>query len=135
MSEYSRETVTTKQQNNVPVAQSSVKSVVKIEQSKAQQINQVILFSLGALEVLLVFRFILKLTGASMASSFVQFIYNLTGVFILPFEGIFRRAVNQGIETSSIVEPATLVAIIVYAILAWGLISLVRMIFGESQSE
>lgn len=135
MSEVTRETVTTKELNNRPVAQSSIKSVVRTEVSGFQRAEQIIYFSLGVLEVLLAFRFILKLTGASQSSSFVQFIYNASGIFILPFEGIFRRAVSQGIETSSIVEPATLVALVVYAILAWGIVSLARMIAGETQSE
>lgn len=135
MSKVTRETVTTKELNNRPIAHNSMKSVVKTKVSRNQQIEQAIYFGLGILEVLLVFRFILKLTGASMVSSFVQFIYNLSGVFILPFEGIFRRAVSEGIETSSIVEPATIVAIIVYAILAWGIVSLVRMLSGDAVSE
>lgn len=135
MSEITKETVTTKELNNMPVAQSSIKSVVKTKVAGIQQAEQAIYFSLGVLEVLLVFRFILKLTGASQSSSFVQFIYNLSKMFILPFEGIFRKAVSEGIEMSSVVEPATLVAIIVYAILAWGIVSLIRMLSGEAQSE
>ena len=135
MSEFTKQTVVTKELNNVPVAQNSVKSVTKTKLSNTQQIEQILYFALGALEVLLAFRFVLKLTGASPSSSFVQFIYNLSGVFILPFEGIFRRAVSQGIETASIIEPATLVALVVYAILVWGIIVLIRMLSGEAQPE
>ena len=135
MSEFTKQTVVTKELNNVPVAQNSVKSVTKTKLSNTQQIEQILYFALGALEVLLAFRFVLKLTGASPSSSFVQFIYNLSGVFILPFEGIFRRAVSQGIETASIIEPATLVALVVYAILVWGIIALIRMLSGEAQPE
>ena len=135
MSEFTKQTVVTKELNNVPVAQNSVKSITKTKLSNTQQIEQILYFALGALEVLLAFRFVLKLTGASPSSSFVQFIYNLSGVFILPFEGIFRRAVSQGIETASIIEPATLVALVVYAILVWGIIALIRMLSGEAQPE
>jgi hypothetical protein len=59
----------------------------------------------------------------------------LSGMFILPFEGIFHRGVSQGIETVSVLEPSTIVAVIVYAILAWGLVKLVRMLSGERQAE
>ncbi|MBP7700568.1 YggT family protein [Candidatus Woesebacteria bacterium] len=135
MSEVTRETITTKELNNRPVAQSSIKSTTKTNVSKSQQIEQILYFAFGALEVLLTFRFILKLTGASQISSFVQFIYNLSRIFILPFEGIFRRAVAEGIETNSIIEPSTLVALIVYPIFVWGIVSLVRMFSGESQTE
>lgn len=135
MTEVTKETVITKELNNIPVVQNSVKSVIKTKVTGVQQVEQIIYFALGALEVLLAFRFILKLTGAGQGSSFVQFIYNASKLFILPFEGIFRRAVSEGIETSSVVEPSTLVALIVYAVLAWGIVSLIRMLSGEAQSE
>jgi len=60
-------------------------------------------------------------------------IYGLTGIFIWPFEGIFRRGFAQGVETTSVLEPATLVALIVYAILAWGIVKLIRIYSMEKQ--
>jgi len=87
----------------------------------------------GALEVLLAFRLVLKLMGASLASAFVGLIYGLSGIFILPFEGIFRRWFSQGVETTSVLEPSTIVAIIVYAVLAWGIVKLARIFSGEKQ--
>ncbi|MCX6706357.1 MAG: hypothetical protein NTV24_04650, partial [Candidatus Woesebacteria bacterium] len=59
----------------------------------------------------------------------------LTGIFILPFEGIFRRGFSQGIETTSVLEPSTLVALIVYAVLAWGIVKLLRVLSGKVQKE
>jgi hypothetical protein len=70
-----------------------------------------------------------------MSSAFVAFIYGLTGLFILPFEGIFHRGLSQGIETTSILEPSTLTAIIVYALLAWGIVKLLRIFTGEQQRK
>jgi hypothetical protein len=67
-------------------------------------------------------------------SSFVDVIYTVTGIFILPFEGIFRRGYAQGVETASVLEPSTLTAIIVYAILAWGIVQLVHVLSGERQA-
>lgn len=83
--------------------------------------------------MLLAFRLVLKITGASLTSAFVGLIYGLTGIFILPFEGIFRRGYAQGVETTSILEPSTLVAIVVYAVLAWGIVKLIRVLSGEKQ--
>ncbi len=108
---------------------------VKVEASNTQTTEYVIYYVLGVLEVLLGFRLILKLAGASMASGFVSGIYALTGIFIKPFEGIFRRGVAQGLETAAVFEPATLVAIIVYAILGWGIVKFVRISSGEKQPE
>jgi len=83
---------------------------------------------------MLAFRLILKLTGASLQSAFVGLVYGVTGVFILPFEGIFRRGYAQGVETTSVLEPSTLVAIAVYAVLAWGIVKLIRVLSGEKQA-
>lgn len=101
----------------------------KVEATNTQTAEYLIYFIFGFLEVLLAFRLILKLAGASTASGFVNLIYGITGLFILPFEGIFRRTV----ASTSVLEPATLVALIVYALLAWGIVKLVRISSGEKQ--
>jgi hypothetical protein len=106
---------------------------IKVEASNTQTIEYFVYYILGAIEIILVFRFVLKLLGASLASGFVRFVYSFGGVFISPFEGIFRRAVAPGVETASVFEPATIVAMIVYAILAWGIVKLVRISSGEKQ--
>jgi hypothetical protein len=65
----------------------------------------------------------------------VGLIYGITGIFILPFEGIFHRGYTQGVETTSVLEPSTLVAIIVYAVLAWGIVKLLRILSGQQQTD
>lgn len=107
----------------------------KIGASSSQKTEYLVYYFFGALEALLAFRLIFKLAGASMASGFVKVIYGLTGIFILPFEGIFRRGTMPGVETTSVLEPATLVALVVYAIVAWGIVKLVRISSGEQQPE
>lgn len=129
MAEITKETVTTQEDNS-----NTVKTIpVKSGATSFQTVEYLIYFFFGALEILLVFRLVLKLTGASLSSAFVGLIYGITGVFILPFEGIFRRGFTQGIETTSVLEPSTLVAIIVYAVLAWGIVKLLRILSGEQQ--
>jgi hypothetical protein len=129
MAEIVQESVTT--QNDGP--KEAVTTETKRIATSSQTVEYLIYFFFGALEILLAFRLVLKLMGASMASGFVGLIYGLTGIFILPFEGIFRRGTAQGIETTSVLEPSTLVAIVVYAILAWGIVVLVRIFSGEKQ--
>ena len=131
MAEIVKESVTT--QNEGPKA--AVTTETKQVASSSQTIEYLIYFFFGVLEILLAFRLVLKLLGASMASAFVSFIYGLSGLFVLPFEGIFRKAVTQGIETASILEPSTIVAIIVYAVLAWGIVKLIRIFSGERQID
>jgi len=131
MAEIIKETVTTQTDSDSPV----VNTPVKTKATNSQTVEYLVYFFFGALEVLLAFRLVLKLMGASLASAFVGLIYGLTGIFILPFEGIFRRGFTQGIETTSVLEPSTLVALIVYAVLAWGIVKLLRVLSGEQQTE
>ncbi|MBE0450834.1 MAG: YggT family protein [Clostridia bacterium] len=91
---------------------------------KARKITYYIL---GALETLFAFRLIFKVLGANPESTFVNVIYSLTNIFLAPFEGIFRMAVTDGIETQSVLEPQLLIAMISYAVLAWGIVKLIEL--------
>lgn len=100
-----------------------------------QETNEyLVYYFFGVLETLLLFRLVLKIAGAGVNSWFVSIIYTITRFFTLPFEGIFRRVSAQGIETVSILEPATIVAIIVYAVVAIGIVKLIRISSGEEQT-
>ncbi len=129
MAEIIKETITTQEDNTNTVRTTPVKR----EASNSQTIEYLVYFLFGILEVLLAFRLIFKIAGANIASAFVGLIYGLTGIFILPFEGIFRRGYAQGVEKTSVLEPSTLVAIVVYAVLAWGIVKLLRILSGEKQ--
>ena len=100
---------------------------------KSQTIGYIIYFLFGVIEVLLIFRLIFKITGAAPAGGFVNFIYSLTQIFIIPFTGIFPQATSQGIVTTAVLEPATLVAIVVYAVLAWGITQIVVILSGRKK--
>ena len=107
----------------------------KIGASNSQKTEYFIYYFFGALEALLAFRLVFKLIGASTNSGFVRMIYAVTGIFTWPFEGIFRRGYMPGVETTSVLEPATLVALSVYALVAWGIVKLVRISSGGQQTE
>ena len=66
-------------------------SETKVEASNTQTAEYLIYYVLGTLEILLAFRLLLKLAGASLSSGFVRMIYGLTSIFVWPFEGIFRK--------------------------------------------
>lgn len=131
MAEIVKEVTTTEQAGPRAAVTTEIKRVA----TGSQTIEYLIYLLFGALEILLAFRLVLRLAGASTASGFVRFIYGLTGIFILPFEGIFRRGYAPGVETTSVLEPSTLVAIVVYAVLAWGVVMLIRIFSGEKQVE
>jgi uncharacterized protein YggT (Ycf19 family) len=77
----------------------------------------------GVVDVLIAGRFLLKLLGASGQSSFVAFIYGVTAPFVGPFRGIFP---NSG-ASNNVFEPAALVAILVFALIGWGVVVLIRI--------
>lgn len=130
-----KETMVTTQEGAASTGNNdTVVSSAPAKATTSQTTEYLIYFFFGVLEFFLAFRLILKVMGASMASGFVSFIYGLSGIFILPFEGIFRRSISQGIETSSVLEPATLVAIVVYAFVAWGIVVLTRVLSREQQA-
>lgn len=130
MEEIIKETIMTKGNNK-----QNVVLPTKIEATNSQTAEYFVYFFFGVLEAFLGFRLVLKLLGASLSSGFVRFVYGFTGIFILPFEGIFRRGYAPGVETTSILEPSSMVAVIVYLILAWGIVKLVRISSGEKQPE
>ena len=129
MAEIVKETTTTQHEGPKAAVTTETKRIA----TSSQTFEYLVYFFFGTLEILLAFRLVLKLTGANIASAFVGLIYGITGVFILPFEGIFRRGYAQGVETTSILEPSTLVAVIVYAVMAWGIVKLIRIFSGEKQ--
>jgi len=78
----------------------------------------------GVIDALLVIRFAFKLLAASSQASFVAFIHDLTQVFVAPFHGIFNTAANG----RNAFEPESLVAIVIYSLIGWGLAKLVRIV-------
>ena len=85
--------------------------------------QRIIYYIGGVILVILAVRFVLLLLGASQASGFVNFIYSLSHVFVAPFSGIFKRP-TYGTSTF---DSATIVAMIVYAILTVGIAKLVTL--------
>lgn len=82
--------------------------------------TQIIWYVLGLIEILLLFRFVLKFLGANPAAGFTSFIYGITYIFAAPFISVFRVTYIQG----SIFEWTTLLAMLVYWVVAIGVIKL-----------
>lgn len=80
-------------------------------------------YVLGVLEVLLAGRFFFELTAANSAAGFVKLILGITQPFTWPFNGIFP--VPQ--DGNNIFDTNILIAMAVYALLAWGITRLLAM--------
>jgi len=92
---------------------------------------QIIWYILGVIEVVLAFRFMLKLLGANSQSGFTNFIYAVSDPFALPFAGIL--GITGG--TVSFLEWSTLVAMAVYAVVAYGIVALIQLVKPTNPQE
>jgi len=93
--------------------------------------TQVVWYILGILEVILGFRFVLKLLAANPAAGFTDFVYDLSRPFAGPFLNVFRVTRIEG----SVFEWTTLLAMAVYWMIALGIIKLFVMSKSVSTPE
>jgi hypothetical protein len=85
--------------------------------------TQVVWYLLNLLEVILLFRFILRLLGANSGAAFTQMVYSLSHPFVAPFQSVFGSSRIAG----SVFEWTTLLAMLVYWLIAWGIVRLFVM--------
>lgn len=85
--------------------------------------TQIVWYILGLLEMLLVFRFALKLLAANQRAGFTDMIYSATYIFVAPFNNVFRVTA----VANNIFEWTTLLAMLVYWLVALGVIKLFFM--------
>lgn len=91
--------------------------------------TQIVWYVLGIIEVLLAFRFVLRLLGANPDAGFSTFIYWTTYLFANPFLSVFN---NTQLVSESVFEWTTLLAMFFYWVVAVGIIKLLFM--GKSVS-
>jgi hypothetical protein len=85
---------------------------------------RIVWFIAGVIIALLALRFIFILLGANQGNGFVDFIYGLSYPFAAPFFGIFNYQVAYGVSR---VEISSLVAIVIYALVAYGVARLLTI--------
>lgn len=95
--------------------------------SKSQSlflVYQVVSYVFWLLNVVLVFRFGLRLVGANPEAGFSEFIYSVSAPFVAPFLTVIP---STTIMKASVFEWQTLLAIGVYAIVAVAIMRLVNL--------
>jgi len=107
-----------------PVATEYVRHSATVVRPHDHRLERGIWFLVGLIDALIAIRFFMRLLGASNDSGFVRFIYGITAPLVAPFRGIFPES-GQG---SYILEPASIVAILIYALIGWALIALIRIL-------
>jgi len=96
----------------------------------AYRLVQVIYLIFGIIEALIAIRVVLRLLGANPDAGFAQLIYGLTAPLAAPFAGLFGNSQAGG----SVLELHSIVALVVYALVARLLGKLVWLLFGETRS-
>ncbi len=95
------------------------------ERATTFKATQIIWLVMGILEVVLGLRFLFKLIGVNAANTFATFLYNLTGIFVAPFASLTGAPAAGGM----VFEFSTIIAMIVYALVGWGLVRLINVLF------
>jgi hypothetical protein len=92
---------------------------------------RVVWFVFGAIEILIAIRFMLILLGANAEAGFVRLIYGISDIFMAPFVAVFGTDTVSG----ATFEWSALVAIALYALIAWGIVALIGAVSPRSHAQ
>lgn len=96
---------------------------------RMRRTSKTIRFLFTVIEIILAFRFFLKLIGANPSSPFGSFLFGLTDPLVAPFNSLVA---NPGAGQSE-VELTTLLALIVYPVFGWMVIRGIQLMFYHEQ--
>lgn len=117
-----------------PRAQPAVQNIqteTHSSQAESHPAKRIVSVLFSAVEIILGIRLILKLLGANAGNSFIKALYDVTGFFVKIFEGIFSRVtINEA--SGAVFEPATLIAMVVIALIALGVLKLMTPRSGSN---
>ena len=89
------------------------------------KVTQVIWLLLGLLEAVLALRFVFKLIAVNATNPFATLLYNVTNLFVAPFKSLVGAPAAYGM----VLEISTIIAMLVYLLIAWGLERIVNVVF------
>ena len=122
MAEPIRETTQTTTQAGNTVQ--TTEQVVDHQANKAHRQNvaaRIVWFIVGVINVILAVRFVFALLGANAANGLADFVYTISRPLVSPFFSLFNY---QEIDAAGRFEAFTLVAIVVYTLIGWGIAKL-----------
>ena len=110
------------------------KVIEDVGAARRQSVSKVVQFVwllFGILEAAIGLRVFLKLIAANPSNLFALLVYSLTDLFLWPFAGLTRSPSAGGF----VLEIPSVIAMIVYAVMAWVLASLIWIIFARTGSR
>ena len=120
------------QQSGDHVHEEQVVQNVNLEyREMLHKVTQFIWLLFGGLEALIGIRVILMLIGANPANPFTAFVYQLSSLFLWPFQNI---VVNPAFQ-NSVLEITSIIAMIVYPLIGWAIVRLIWVLFYRAPSS
>lgn len=114
------------------MSQKQISEVTTVQQEVGQEgrifsfkATQWLWLGLTVIQTLITIRIILKLIGANSENPFALFIYNLSSVILFPFAGLVGNPMIGGM----VLELSSIIAMVIYALLAWGIERTIWVIF------
>ena len=99
-------------------------------------LNSVVWFIAGLIIALLAIRFVLAMTGANPDAGFAELIYSVTSPFRAPFAGLFGAPITYaGAAATARIEFEDLVAMAVFALLAWAITKALALMLGTNRTR
>ena len=121
------ERVVTNAAGDVEHRESLVHNVATEHLMKVAKACQLVWLVAAIIEVMIGLRVLLKLIAANPDSGFAHFAYNIASPFLAPFFGLTGSPAAGG----SVLEVPSIIAMIVYAAVAWGAVRVIRLLFDR----
>ena len=87
--------------------------------------TQIIWLLLGILEAAIALRVIFKLIAVNASNSFATLLFNVTDIFVAPFQSLTGAPTSGGM----VLEISSLIAMFVYFLIAWAIVKVVTVVF------
>ena len=126
------EQVRVTQQPGVEMRQVVTENVNARKRQTLQRVSALVGFFFSVLEGLIGLRILLKLMEANPNNAFAGAVYSFTGFFVAPFNSLMGNPAAAG---GRVLEITSIVAIIVYALVAWALIRLLWLVFYQPSAR
>ena len=95
------------------------------------KVSQFIWLIFGGIEALIGIRVLLMLLGANPANTFTAFVYQLSSLFLWPFQNIVANPAFQ----NYVLEITSIIAMIIYPLIGWAIVKLIWVLFYRTPSS
>ena len=93
------------------------------------KVTQMIWLLLGLLEAAIALRVVFKLIAVNAANPFAALLYSITNLFVAPFASLVGAPAANGM----VLEISSIIAMVVYLLIAWGIERIVYVLFYRPQ--